>query len=90
MLVNDIVLTKCHSNVRNGDVKEKVEKEVPPEPPVNDQQQQVLAKVKATGGVQMMIIPNENQAPPTTKEEEPKASAHRSNWTLVVKVNVAR
>ena len=78
------------STVRNGDAKEKVEKEVPSEPPVNDQQQQVLAKVKATGGVQMMIIPNENQAPSTTKEEEYKASAHRSSWTLVIKVNVER
>ena len=38
----------------------------------------------------MIIMPKQNQAPPTTKEEETKASAHRSNWTLVVKVNVAR
>ena len=51
----------------------------------NDEQQNV-AKIKATGGVQMMIIPKENQDPPTKTDEEFQASAHRSNWTLLVKV----
>ena len=64
------------------DVREDVREESPvPEP----QQQQNVTKVKATGGVKLMII---NQAPPTKKEEEIQASAHRSYWTLVHKVNV--
>ena len=49
------------------------------------QQQRNVVKVKATGGVKMMIT---NQAPPTNTEEEIQASAHRSYWTLVHKVNV--
>ena len=30
----------------------------------------------------------DRQSPPNRKEDETQASAHRSNWTLVVKVNV--
>ena len=62
--------------------------EVEEPPAVDEQQEKNMAKVKATGGVQLMIIPKENQPPPTKDGEEIQASAHRSNWTLVVKVNV--
>ena len=45
--------------------------------------------MKAIGGIQLMPVVPKEETPPTKSEDaETKASVHRSNWTLVVKVNV--
>lgn len=83
--------TNCRRNgdadlAENVEQEEEVREESPvPEPQQQQQQQQNVTKIKATGGVKLMII---NQTPPTKQEEEIQASAHRSYWTLVHKVNV--